>query len=230
MPPITIRYLPEQIVRAISSSTERRLEHLVFDLVADADARQFDRADGFGSGHGRGQWSGVSGMRMQNDAWSNGRSLWHRSPLTSSRSFIIRSRSTPRRSRSPSPCRRSRRGPARRGPACRWPPAAGRPPGPCVTRWPTLDQRLAGRADVLLQLDAHPVGRQQRVVAAARRCGTAAARASSSAAPSGPCGWPGAAPAAAGLNGGFSQRRFSAASRRLFCVQTFFGSRSSGQE
>ena len=58
-PPITIRYLPEQIVRAISSSTDGRLEHVVFDLVADADAGKFDRADGFGGGHVSGQGSRV---------------------------------------------------------------------------------------------------------------------------------------------------------------------------
>ncbi len=49
-PPTTIRYLPEQIVRAKSSSNRRCLQHVVLNLIANTDAGKFDCSDGAASG------------------------------------------------------------------------------------------------------------------------------------------------------------------------------------
>ena len=61
-PPITIRYLPEQIVRAIKRSNRGRFEHLVLDLVAQSDTGKLDGADCFGLRHGWG--STVRGLMI----------------------------------------------------------------------------------------------------------------------------------------------------------------------
>ena len=93
-----------------------------------------------------------------------------------------------------------------------------------------LHQRFAPHADVLLQLDAHLGGGQQLVAERPDVAESGANPAWQSAAAWGPCDWPCASRDAAAMNGGSSQRCFSAIRRRLFCVHTFFGSRSSGQE